>query len=229
MQIDLTKKEFRRLLDMVYIGNWILNSTRGDDRFADYDDVESKLFALCREAGMPALVEKWEGADVPSRAFADGGIHEAIVDYEDTVFYEILAEELARREGGEHQIALAQRVTDFVAGRASGSLPATSYIPGVTPSRLDRWMPGFIAQGLRQGIATFGRRMRGYLTNEAVVVGVESRTSTPVRVPRDPGTLMHPETKGLFPAGEGAGYAGGIISAALDGERIAEAVKNYIR
>ncbi len=138
-------------------------------------------------------------------------------------------EELARREGGEHQIAPAQRVTDFVAGRASGSLPATSYIPGVTPSRLDRWMPGFIAQGLRQGLTTFGRRMRGYVTAEALVVGVESRTSTPVRVPRDPGTLMHPETEGLFPAGEGAGYAGGIISAALDGERIAEAVKNYIR
>ena len=138
-------------------------------------------------------------------------------------------EELARREGGEHQIAPAQRVADFVAGRASGSLPATSYIPGVTPSRLDRWMPGFIAQGLRQGLTTFGRRMRGYVTAEALVVGVESRTSTPVRVPRDPGTLMHPETEGLFPAGEGAGYAGGIISAALDGERIAEAVKNYIR
>ena len=138
-------------------------------------------------------------------------------------------EESARQRGGEHQIAPAQRVADFVAGRASGSLPRTSYIPGITPSRLDEWMPGFIAQGLRQGIATFGRRMRGYLTNEAVVVGVESRTSPPVRVPRDPGTLMHPETKGLFPAGEGAGYAGGIISAALDGERIAEAVKNYIR
>ena len=90
-------------------------------------------------------------------------------------------------------------------------------------------MPGFIAQGLRQGLTTFGRRMRGYVTAEALVVGVESRTSTPVRVPRDPGTLMHPETEGLFPAGEGAGYAGGIISAALDGERIAEAVKNYIR
>ena len=138
-------------------------------------------------------------------------------------------EELARREGGEHQIAPAQRVADFVAGRASGSLPATSYIPGVTPSRLDRWMPGFIAQGLRQGLTTFGRRMRGYVTGEALIVGVESRTSTPVRVPRDPATLMHPETEGLFPAGEGAGYAGGIISAALDGERIAEAVKNYIR
>lgn len=98
MQIDLSKKEFRRLLDMVYIGNWILNSTRGDDRFADYDDLESKLFALCRGNGMDALVERYEGTDVPSRAFSDGGIHEAIMDYEDTVFYEILAEELALRD-----------------------------------------------------------------------------------------------------------------------------------
>ena len=95
------------------------------------------------------------------------------------------AEQAARREGGEHQIAPAQRVADFVAGRASGSLPRTSYIPGITPSRLDEWMPGFIAQGLRQGIATFGRRMRGFVTNEAVVVGVESRTSSPVRIPRE--------------------------------------------
>lgn len=137
-------------------------------------------------------------------------------------------EELARRHGGDRQIAPAQRVADFVAGRASASLARTSYIPGIVPSRLDRWMPGFIAQGLRQGLATFGRRMHGFVTNEAVVVGVESRTSSPVRIPRDPATLMHPETAGLFPAGEGAGYAGGIISAALDGERIAEAVKNYI-
>ena len=137
-------------------------------------------------------------------------------------------EELARRHGGDRQIAPAQRVADFVAGRASASLARTSFIPGIVPSRLDRWMPGFIAQGLRQGLATFGRRMRGFVTNEAVVVGVESRTSSPVRIPRDPATLMHPEAAGLFPAGEGAGYAGGIISAALDGERIAEAVKNYI-
>ena len=137
-------------------------------------------------------------------------------------------EELARRHGGDRQIAPAQRVADFVAGCASASLARTSYIPGIVPSRLDRWMPGFIAQGLRQGLATFGRRMRGFVTNEAVVVGVESRTSSPVRIPRDPATLMHPEAAGLFPAGEGAGYAGGIISAALDGERIAEAVKNYI-
>ena len=98
MQIDLSKKEFRRLLDMVYIGNWILNSTRGDDRFADYDDLESKLFALCREQGMGALVERYEGADVPSRAFSDGGIHEAIMAYEDATFFEILAQELALRD-----------------------------------------------------------------------------------------------------------------------------------
>ena len=137
-------------------------------------------------------------------------------------------EEAARREGGDHQIAPAQRVADFVAGRASGSLPATSYIPGIIPSRLDRWMPDFIARSLRQGLTTFGRRMKGYVTDDAVVVGGESRTSTPVRIPRDPVTLMHPEVEGLFPAGEGAGYAGGIISAALDGERIAAAVKNYV-
>lgn len=113
-------------------------------------------------------------------------------------------------------------------GRASSTLPKTSYIPGIVPSRLDRWMPAFIAQGLRQGLATFGRRMRGFLTNEAVVVGVESRTSTPVRIPRDAQTLMHPDIAGLFPAGEGAGYAGGIISAALDGERIADAVRQFV-
>ena len=93
MQIDLTPKEFRRLLDLVYIGNWVLNSTRGDDRFQDYDDLESKLFALS-----PALSEVWNGTIIPSRAFAEGGIHEAIAYYEDNVFYEILAEELSRRD-----------------------------------------------------------------------------------------------------------------------------------
>ena len=93
MQIDLTPKEFRRLLDLVYIGNWVLNSTRGDDRFQDYDNLESKLFALS-----PALSELWNGTVVPSRAFAEGGIHEAIAYYEDNVFYEILAEELSRRD-----------------------------------------------------------------------------------------------------------------------------------
>lgn len=98
MQIDLTSKEFRHLLDMVYIGNWILNSTRGTDRFQPYDDLESKLFGLCRNSGMNILVEDWNGIPVPSKAYAEGGIHEAIAYYEDNVFYEILAEELSRRD-----------------------------------------------------------------------------------------------------------------------------------
>ena len=90
-------------------------------------------------------------------------------------------------------------------------------------------MPEVIAERLRSGIATFGRKMKGFVTDEAIVVGVESRTSTPVRIPRDAETLMHVEVEGLFPAGEGAGYAGGIISAALDGERIADAVARYCK
>ena len=98
MQIELSKKEFRSLLDLVYIGNWVLNSTRGNDRFAVYDDLESKLFGLCKENGMGVLTEKWEATDVPSRAYAEGGIHEAIAFYEDNIFYEILAEELSRRD-----------------------------------------------------------------------------------------------------------------------------------
>lgn len=98
MDIKLTNKEFRMLLDLVYIGNWVLNSTRGEDRFAPYDDIESKLFGLCRENGMKVLVDKWNGIDVPSKAYCDGGIHEAIAYYEDNVFYEILAEELSRRD-----------------------------------------------------------------------------------------------------------------------------------
>lgn len=138
-------------------------------------------------------------------------------------------EEAARLNGGDRQIAPAQRVADFVAGRTSRDLPRTSYIPGLAPSRLDRWMPPFIADALRAGLTTFDRRMRGFVTNEALVAGVESRTSTPVRIPRDAQSLQHPEVAGLFPAGEGAGYAGGIVSAALDGERIADAVRTYIR
>ena len=141
--------------------------------------------------------------------------------------YQQLFEELARDNSGDRQVAPAQRVSDFVAGRASKSLPRTSYVPGITPSRLDQWMPEVISQRLRSGIATFGRKMRGFATDEAIVVGVESRTSTPVRIPRDGETLMHTQIEGLFPAGEGAGYAGGIISAALDGERIADAVARY--
>ena len=98
MQIELTKKEFRRLLDLVYIGNWILNSTRGQERFADYDEVESLVFARAAIEGMPGLAELYQGEIVPSRAFVEGGIHEAIAEYENNVFFDILAEDLARRD-----------------------------------------------------------------------------------------------------------------------------------
>ena len=137
-------------------------------------------------------------------------------------------EQAARRHGGSGQTAPAQRLTDFVAGRCSTSLPRMSYIPGASCTDFGSWLPDFMARSLRAGFADFGRKMHGYLTDSAVIAGVESRTSTPVRIPRDVQTLMHTEVAGLFPAGEGAGYAGGIVSAALDGERIACAVKNYI-
>ncbi len=120
MNIELTDKEFRRLLDMVYIGNWILNSTRGDDRFEDYDLVQEKLFALCARGGMRSLIQNWQGHIFPSRAFEDGGIHEAIADYEDAVFFSILAEELARRDLGledsepEDYTELNDRMEDYL-------------------------------------------------------------------------------------------------------------------
>ena len=116
MQIELTEKEFRRLLDMVYIGNWVLNSARGQDRFEDYDRGESKLFSLCRDHRMESLVEQWNGEAVPSKAFAEGGIHEAIMDYEDAVFFDILAEELARRDMNYVPIS-AQNYDELMARR----------------------------------------------------------------------------------------------------------------
>ena len=121
MNIELTEKEFRRLLDMVYIGNWILNSTRGDDRFEDYDELQEKLFTLCLDRGMRALVQTWHGRIYPSKAYEEGGIHEAIADYEDAVFYNILAEELARRDLGlestdpEDFTELQARMEDYMA------------------------------------------------------------------------------------------------------------------
>lgn len=98
MELKLTQKQFRRLLDLVYIGNWVLNSTRGDDRIGDYDKVESLVFSHCLEHGMASLTELYDGEIIPSRAFAEGGIHEAIMAYEDTIFFEILAQELALRD-----------------------------------------------------------------------------------------------------------------------------------
>ncbi len=120
MKMEMTEKQFRRLLDLVYIGNWVVNSTRGDDRIDEFDEVESLVFSYCQEHGMKNLTQRYQGRVLPSRAFAEGGIHEAIMDYEDTVFFEILAEEFARRdmenEGLEPEGQdLNDRISEYIA------------------------------------------------------------------------------------------------------------------
>ena len=126
-------------------------------------------------------------------------------------------ERLAFEHGGPQAQAPAQRLKDFVEGRASIDLPACSYLPGIIPSRLDQWLPTHIGKRLQQGFRDFDRKYPGFLTNDAVIVGVESRSSSAVRIPRDPETLQSVSTPNLYPCGEGAGYAGGITSSALDG------------
>lgn len=133
-------------------------------------------------------------------------------------------EQRAWEVGGRTQTAPAQRLVDFVEGKVSTSLPKTSYAPGISSADLSEVLPGFIHSALVEGFRLFGKSMRGYLTNEAVVHAPETRTSSPVRIPRNPDTLEHVGIKGLYPCGEGAGYAGGIISAAIDGEKCAAAV-----
>ena len=125
--------------------------------------------------------------------------------------------------GTDSQTAPAQRLTDLIAGKASQSLPACSYTPGTEPADLKDVLPAFVYERLQKGFAEFGKKMRGYVTDEALAVATESRTSSAVRIPRDKVTLHHPDAEGLFPCAEGAGYAGGIVSAAIDGERCAEA------
>lgn len=137
-------------------------------------------------------------------------------------------ERLCYEQAGKTQNAGAQRMRDFVEGRASVDLPRTSYAPGIHPSRLDKWLPEQIGKRLQQGFRKFGSFARGFLTNEAILIGVESRTSSPVRIPRDRKTMVHIRIDGLYPCGEGAGYAGGIVSAAMDGEKCAEAVAKLL-
>ena len=130
-------------------------------------------------------------------------------------------------QGGRRQTAPAQRMQDFTRKKLSYDLPESSYSPGLISSPLHFWMPEFISKRLSLGFQQFGRYSHGFLTNEAVMIGVETRTSSPVRIVRDKETLQHTTVRGLFPCGEGAGYAGGIVSAGVDGERCAEAVANY--
>ncbi|HET7178333.1 MAG TPA: FAD-binding protein, partial [Chryseosolibacter sp.] len=172
----------------------------------------------------------------PSRrdsAFANSGI---VVDVGEQDFaskngdgplsaleFQSAIEQRACEMAGGTQRAPAQRLVDFVEGKVSATLPPTSYQPGLMSVEMGELLPAFIHEALRISFREFGKKMKGYFTNEAQVVGVESRTSSPVKIPRDKETLEHPQIKGLFPCGEGAGFAGGIVSAAMDGERCAEA------
>jgi len=150
--------------------------------------------------------------------------HEVLAGLE----FQKYVEKIAFESGGKTQRAPAQRITDFVKGTISGSLPKSSYIPGTTSSPLHEILPPVVVNGLKKGLLEFGKKMKGYLTEEAQILAAETRTSSPIRIPRDGETLMHVEVKGLFPCGEGAGYAGGIVSAAIDGENCAEAVKKFM-
>lgn len=142
--------------------------------------------------------------------------------------FQASVEQKAWRLGGETQVAPAQRLVDFVQGKISSDLPDCSYFPGITSVNLNQVLPPRIHLALQQGFREFGKKMSSYLTNEAVVVATESRTSSPVRIPRDKESLEHVEISGLYPCGEGAGYAGGIVSAAIDGQRCVEAIAERV-
>ena len=140
--------------------------------------------------------------------------------------YQQLLERIAWEAGGKTQTAPAQALADFVSGKLSSKLPDCSYQPGTVSAPLHELLPKELAYRLQEGFKAFGQKMKGYLSNEALIVAVESRTSSPVRIPRDKEKLHHPQLKNLFPCGEGAGYAGGIVSAAMDGQRCAEQIAN---
>jgi uncharacterized FAD-dependent dehydrogenase len=145
------------------------------------------------------------------------------------MFFQQQVERNAFEAGGGEFVAPAQRLVDFCENRVSASLPTCSYLPGIRSTSMNEALPPFIAENLRVAFKAFGKKMKGYFTNDAVVVATESRTSSPVRIPRDAQTMAHPQVKNLYPCGEGAGYAGGIVSAAMDGERIANQIAVVLR
>jgi uncharacterized FAD-dependent dehydrogenase len=165
-------------------------------------------------------------------AFANSGIvvETRVEDTGEFAQYGVLAglrfrqhiEMLAAQNGRPDQVAPAQRTIDFVKGRISANLPACSYLPGVVSSSLHSWLPAQISRRLQEAFKVFDRKMQGFLSSESAIVGVESRSSTPVRIPRDIATMQHPQLPGLYPCGEGSGYAGGITSSAIDGVNVAE-------
>jgi uncharacterized FAD-dependent dehydrogenase len=144
------------------------------------------------------------------------------------MYFQKHVEERAFEEGGGKIVAPAQRLADFCNEKLSADLPDCSYLPGVHSSMLKNVLPSFINERLKIAFKEYGKKMKGYFTNEAIVVATESRTSSPVRIPRDKDALHHPAVKNLYPCAEGAGYAGGIVSAAMDGERIAAKISRVL-
>jgi uncharacterized protein len=215
---------------------------------ANINGEERGVFSFCMCPGgfiVPAATQPGEivvNGMSPSRRdskFANSGIVVAVGENDFKSFHEhgplagmyfqAAIERDACIAGGGTQRAPAQRLADFVNDKVSASLLETSYQPGVASVDMRTVLPSFIVDALKQGFRNFGTKMRGYMTNEAQIVGVESRTSSPVKIPRDGDTFEHPQIKKLFPCGEGAGYAGGIVSAAMDGERCAEAAFNSMK
>lgn len=145
-----------------------------------------------------------------------------------TMHFQQAIEKKAFDTGGGKFVAPAQRLVDFTENKLSSSLPGCSYLPGIHSSSLKDVLPAFVHKSLQQAFKEYGKKMRGYFTNDAVVVATESRTSSPVRIPRDAETLQHPQIKNLYPCGEGAGYAGGIVSAAMDGERVTKQIASLL-
>jgi uncharacterized protein len=213
---------------------------------ANINGKDKGVFSFCMCPGgfiVPAATAPGElvvNGMSPSRRdsrFANSGIVVAVdeLDYRHyhqfgalaALQFQVDVEHKAWYAGGRTQTAPAQRLLDFTDKKISTSLLDTSYQPGLTSVDMNSFLPDFIANALRQGFKNFGQKMKGYLTNDAQIIGLESRTSSPVRIPRDKDTLQHPQITNLFPCGEGAGYAGGIVSAAMDGERCAEAVSHF--
>lgn len=166
--------------------------------------------------------------ELPANGDADNHTSDSVNEALCMMNFQQQLEKMCWQQGNMKQTAPAQRMHDFVNGKLSYDTPRTSYAPGIVSSPLHFWLPKHITQRLQEGFKTFGRQRRGFLTNEAVMIGVETRTSAPVRISRNPDTLQHITIAGLFPAGEGAGYAGGIVSAGVDGERAAEMLAEYL-
>lgn len=228
-------------------GPWLPASSYSLVHQASVQGKERGVFSFCMCPGgfiVPAATAPGEivvNGMSPSRRdskFANSGIVVAVGEADWQAYkkegslaameFQSAIEQKACSVAGGTQHAPAQRLMDFVEGKVSSALLETSYQPGLTSVNMTEVLPGFIVDALKQGFRAFGKKMRGYLSNEAQIIGVESRTSSPVKIPRDKDTLEHPQIKKLFPCGEGAGYAGGIVSAAMDGERCAEAVAKIL-